>query len=86
MAVILNRSSDVLLINVTNRSLRYVINIMSDLQFLSESIFDLKISSDDRFILFTDRKTPNGYHPKSKTDFITVLFDIDSSKTEFFTN
>ncbi|XP_048740917.2 NACHT and WD repeat domain-containing protein 2-like [Ostrea edulis] len=64
-------------IDVINRQTRYVISISSELGFPQIS-FELEISPDDTFVLFTDRKRPRGYRPGNTTKFISVVYDVDS--------
>lgn len=75
------KCNDISVIDVKNRHLRYLINMASELQFLTDSLFSVQISPDDSFLLLTERKTPKGYKPKSKLDCISVIYDVESSKT-----
>lgn len=74
------KCNDISVIDVKNRHLRYVINMASELQFLTDSLFSVEISPDDSYLLLTERKTPKGYKPKSKLDYIPVIYDVESSK------
>uniref|UniRef100_K1Q937 Uncharacterized protein n=1 Tax=Magallana gigas TaxID=29159 RepID=K1Q937_MAGGI len=72
------KCNDISVIDVKNRHLRYVINMASELQFLTDSLFSVEISPDDSYLLLTERKTPKGYKPKSKLDYIPVIYDVES--------
>lgn len=78
--VVYYKCNDISVIDVKNRHLRYVINMASELQFLTDSLFSVEISPDDSYLLLTERKTPKGYKPKSKLDYIPVIYDVESSK------
>lgn len=75
------KCNEISVIDVKNRHLRYLINMASELQFLTDSLFSVQISPDDSYLLLTERKTPKGYKPKSKLDCISVIYDVESSKT-----
>lgn len=80
MLVFYYKCNDILVIDVKNRYLCYVINMVLEFQFLIDFFFSVEILLDDSYLLLIERKILKGYKFKLKLDYIFVIYDVESSK------